>query len=406
MNTTADDATTAKRQPNRLLRRSDLTAMLDAEAPCVSIYLPMVQAGPETEQNSIRFKNALREAENALAERGLEADDVARLLQPASGLVEDYDFWQNQSAGLAVLLAAGMEKILRLPMDFREDVSVGERFHLEPLLPLLSTGERFYVLALSQNEVRLFMATRHRIAEMDLPDAVPDSLADALGYDWEEKSLQFHGQRRAGRGREAIYHGQGSGHDDEEMELRRFLEILDKGLRESLTDAGIPLVLAGVEENVAVFRKVSKYPHIAEPWVAGNVDHLSPDELHQRLVEAIGELFGESVREAKRVFDELGGTDRTTVDLETIVVAAHDQRIDTLFVPRHRQVMGQFDPAARTIERVATDEAGNDAVDLLDLVVSRALSSDAKVFALEGDQIPAPNGSSHGQTPVAALLRY
>jgi hypothetical protein len=38
-----------------------------------------------------------------------------------------------------------------------------DRFHLKPLLPLLTGDGRFYILALSQNQVRLLQGTRYSV---------------------------------------------------------------------------------------------------------------------------------------------------------------------------------------------------------------------------------------------------
>lgn len=393
-------------QPTRLLRRSDLADLIDQEGPCVSIYLPMVRAGAETAQNPIRCKNALRAAREQLEQRGVEEECADALLAPALELLEEYDFWQNQSDGLAILLSEGVQRILRLPVDFHEEVVASDAFHLEQLLTILSRGGRFYCLSLSQNNVELFVCTRHRIARLDLPDAIPDSLADALGYDWEEKSLQFHGQQRVARGKEAIYHGHGAGQDDHEAELRRFFEVLDRGLMESLTDREVPMVLAGVEENTALFRKISKYPNLVEPTVRGNVDHLSPDELHERLVEAIGPLFGESLRAARDRFEELGGSDRVSTDLEEIVVAASDGRIETLFLPVGEHVYGRYDAARRGIEVFEEGNGNGDGQELLGHVARACLRTDSEIFAVPTEELPAAARESSGPAPVAAILRY
>ena len=44
-----------------------------------------------------------------------------------------------------------------------------------------------------------------------------------------------------------IYHAQGAGKDDVKPELRKFLSLLDEGLKKYLGHTGAPLVLAGVD---------------------------------------------------------------------------------------------------------------------------------------------------------------
>ena len=68
---------------------------------------------------------------------------------------------------------------------------IAEQFDLKPLLPLFTAGGRYYQLAISQNQVRLFEGTRFGINETDLRDA-PRSLEEALKYDVRESQLQAH----------------------------------------------------------------------------------------------------------------------------------------------------------------------------------------------------------------------
>ena len=57
--------------------------------------------------------------------------------------------------GLALFLAEGFFRRFRLPTAFVETVAVNRRFMVNPLIPLLSERDLFFVLALSQNQVRL-----------------------------------------------------------------------------------------------------------------------------------------------------------------------------------------------------------------------------------------------------------
>ena len=55
--------------------------------PCVSFYVPL-GAGPETEESRIRVKNLLRQAEEALLERGFRRPEADKLLKAARPVLE------------------------------------------------------------------------------------------------------------------------------------------------------------------------------------------------------------------------------------------------------------------------------------------------------------------------------
>jgi Bacterial archaeo-eukaryotic release factor family 7 len=181
---------------------------------CMSIFMPTHRTSPETKQDRIRFKNLLREAEKRLITSGLRSSEAKKLLTPAKTLLKDNLFWQYQADGLAVFISPEVFRYFHLPFRFEELLVVTDRFHMKPLLHLFTNDVRFYILALSQNEVRLFQGTRHGISEIE-PEGVPGSMKEALKYDEPEKQLQYHTRTPGGTGqRAAIFHGHGVGIDD------------------------------------------------------------------------------------------------------------------------------------------------------------------------------------------------
>jgi hypothetical protein len=71
-----------------ILGRDDLrTLMGKHKGLCVSIFTPTHRAGTETQQDPIRFKNLLREAEERLLASGLGTPEAHELLKPAQRLL-------------------------------------------------------------------------------------------------------------------------------------------------------------------------------------------------------------------------------------------------------------------------------------------------------------------------------
>jgi hypothetical protein len=156
-----------------VVRRTDLQRLaVGRHGPCVSVFLPTHRAGREVEQAPIRLKNLLRQATDALTFDGVRAPETDRLLAPLRRLLDDRLFWQYQSDGLALFSRPGWWRSFRVPLDLPELAVVDDRFHvtpLLPLLPLLAGDGHFFVLALSQNQIRLLEGTPDRMEEVDLP---------------------------------------------------------------------------------------------------------------------------------------------------------------------------------------------------------------------------------------------
>jgi len=182
--------------------KDDLHDLIEKEdRASISIYLPTFRAGKEVAQNSIRFKNLLRKAEENLRETGIKpASELQKLLKPAERLLANDFFWRNQSDGLAVFLSSDEFRDYRVPMHFDELVVVASRFHIKPLLTMLAADGRFYLLALSQNDVRLFQGTHYAVTEIEPDDlGIPKSLTDITQLDFQRKSCSSTPVHRPGK---------------------------------------------------------------------------------------------------------------------------------------------------------------------------------------------------------------
>jgi hypothetical protein len=369
----------------------------------VSLYMPTYQAGADVQQNAIRCKNLMREAEGRLLEVGLRTTEASAWLDPVQQLVADNAFWQEQSAGLALFRDAEIFRAYRLPLAFEELVVVAERFHLKPLLPLFTGDGRFYVLALSQNAVRMLQCTRYHVGTVQLEN-VPQSLAEALRYDDPEKQLQFHtetsqfytGTAGGGGRRAAMYHGHGIDEDAKDN-IRGYFRQIDRGVGEALRGEQAPLVLAGVDYLLPLYHEVSSYPHLVDTGILGNPEGIRAEDLHASAWPLVEPLFGQAQDEARARYDRYIGTGLASYDLETIVPAAYDGRIDTLFVAVGIRQWGTFSPETREIQ--LHQEAATHDEDLLDFAAVHTFVNGGTVYATGPDQVP---GGHH----AAAVFRY
>jgi hypothetical protein len=383
-----------------ILNKDDLKSLSEKhDGWHVSIYMPTHRAGPETQQDPIRLKNLLGQAEGWLQDVGLRTPEAKARLEPASRLVQDGLFWQRQSDGLAIFVSSAFARHYRLPFDFEELVVVAERFHVKPLLPLLSGDGRFYILALSQDEVRLLLGTRYTVGEVDLEGA-PTSLAEALRFDDPEGRLQFHtasGPTGGRGGRPAMFFGQGAPSQDQKGDILRYFQKLDTGIQALLVGEQAPLVLAGVDYLLPLYREANTYPHLIEEGIEGSPDKLSAEELRQRAWAIVQPCFLEEREAAAERFMQLANTDKASEKLVEIVSAAYRGRVDALFVALDLQQWGAYDPETDKVQVHQQFEPGDQ--DLIDFAAVQALLHGANVYAVGVEQMPL--GAS-----LAAVFRY
>ncbi len=364
---------------------------------CMSIFMPTHPRGAETQQDPIRLKNLLHEAEKSLIERSVRSSEVEEFLQPARRLLEDGLFWRHQSTGLAIFVSASLFRNYCLPLDFQQLVVISDRFYIKPLLPLLTWGGRFYILAVSQNEIRFLEGTPYGAHEVDL-EGVPASLAEALKYDDPEKQLQFHTRTPGGMGkRPAMFHGQGVGTDDTKDNILRYFRQVDNGLHRLLHDERSPLVLAGVDYLFPIYREANTYPCLVDEGIAGNPEEMSTDELHEKGWSIVELHFLKGQQEAVTLYRQLAGTGLASKDVKYIVPAAYHGRVETLFVALGIQRWGSFDRDTNMVHTY--EEARPGAEDLLNFAAIQTLLNRGAIYAVEPDKMP-------DEAPMAAVFRY
>ncbi len=367
-----------------LFPNGDVMELLaDREPPCISIFMPTHRGGSEADL--IHWKNHLVAAEQQLLARGLRAPEVRELLAPARHLLDDASFWKLQCDGLAFFVASGLLRVYRVPLVLEDRVVVGDHFHTTPLLPLLSSNGRFFILALSQNAVRLLHGTRDCISEVHLK-GVPTNLTQAMATHDTDEPLTFHGRPTSGGGWGAIFSGQGVGIDDAKDDLLRYFQQIDRGLHVLLREEKAPLIVAAVDYLLPIYRQANRYPHLLEQGIAGNPDHLSDMQLHERAWALAKPLFEHAQEQALAQYRRLAGTGRTAADLGEILPAAYEGQIETLLVGAGQQRWGRFNPAIAHVEVHEAAEPGDE--DLVNLAALYSVRHGRTVYAIAPEQMP------------------
>ncbi len=381
--------------------------------PCVSIYMPTHRRGPDIRQDPIRLRNLLDEAELKLTSGGMRLPEARDLLQPAREFLDAPDFWRHQSDGLAIFIMRDDQRLFRLPIHFDELTIVNDRFHLKPLFPMLTGDGLFYIVGVSLNETRLLRCTRGSYQEIQSP-VLPQGIETIMRFIEEQKQLQWHTETgpaptiASGSGlvageRAAMFHGQGAGERHAKDRIFEYFRVVNDALKKLIPDRHVPMVFAGVEYLFPIFQEANEDFVLLDEFVPGNPDQahgVRPEELHQRAWRIIEPYFAREREKAAKLFRTAAGAEpsRVAVTIDDAVQAAHDGRIEYLFVPIDQHVWGFFDPASRRVEVHKSPQKGDE--DLLDFAATRTFMHRGVVYVVPANDMPEPGRE------IAALLRY
>ena len=362
--------------------RADLQDLLATRAAaCVSIYLP---TAPEERgrRDRLEFKQLSDDALRQLADASVGDDVVDALRDALEDLADDTDFWARQGHSLAVLATPSSLRTFQIANRLSPIVEVSDRFHVKPLLRSATFPQAAFVLALSQNAVRLIeVSPDEPPVELRIPD-MPRDAASAVG----KASL---GDRSAD--------GRVQGDEGLKVRLRQYSRKVDQALRPVLAGLDLPLILASTEPLESIFRSVSTYPHFAPTTILGNPDTTSDGELAEASRQVLDELYAQELTQLRSLYEQRVSQGRATDDLAAIARAATFGAVDTAFVDIDETVPGFVDEADGALTLDESDDAVNYGV--VDEIARRVLLAGGRVLAVRQEDIPGPGSA-------AAILRY
>ena len=378
---------------------SDLLIELlaDQEPPCLSLYQPTHRSHPENQQDVIRYKTLLKSMEASLQQK-FRGKDTRAILEPFHALEEDGNFWNHALDGLAVFGAGGRFQVFKLQRPVPELGIVADNFHLKPLLRIYQSADRYQVLVLSRDSVRLFEGNRDMLDEVELSTDVPRTSKDVLGdVDLQPQVTVYGSEAAAGPGSVAR-HGQGSKSEVVDANTEKFFRAVDQAILEHYSKpSGLPLMLAALPQYHALFQKISRNPLLMKDGIEINADAIGVDDLRTRAWQAVEPDYAADLAQLGEKFHSGRAKGQSTDDLSDAAAAAVHGRVDTLLVEAERQIPGRLDTSTARITHGSLAHPEVD--DLLDDVAEEVLKKGGKVLVVPQARMPTRSG-------LAAIYRF
>lgn len=362
---------------------ADLTSLVThRDDLSVSIYLPTTPLSQETEASRIVLKNLARDAIRQLEAVGADKRRVAALAEHLDDLIDDDDFWRFQAHSLAVFATPDNARTFRVPSALEPTVEVSDRFHLKPLLRAVSFSHVAYVLALSENAVRVIEVSADLPAATVKVEGMPKDAASAAG----KASIADRSPS-----------GRIQGAEGQKVRLNQFARKVDQALRGLLAGSEVPLVLAAAAPLAPIYRGVNTYPHLAPETLEGNAETQSDAELAQRARTVLDGLHRDAIAAFTLRFASREQEGRGTTDIAHAARAATFGAVDSLLVDFDHSIPGKVDETTGAVQ--IADRASAASYGVVDEIARRVIQTGGRVIAVRSSDIP------NGQ-PLAAILRY
>ena len=359
-----------------MLTRSELKSFqAHREYPSVSILAPTHRTAPSNKQDPIRVKNLVRKAIGRLHGEFTKRE-VAAVVKNLQQLVREVD-WEHTLDGLALFASRERSGSVSLPFRVKPRAVIDETFATRDLVYAFNRAPAYRVLVLSQKPT------------------LYDAWTTVLD---EHRARPFPMAHRGPGGASKLPGGQGINPSAVRDEAhRKFFRSVDDAVNALQKANPLPIVVAGVERNLAFYREVTRQADSIVGMLAGNYDQTPPSALG-KLVWPVFQAGATLQRTAALVeLDRAVSVQRHTSGIDQVWRAAVNGKCRTLLVEKDFKYPADLSPEGdRLLPYTGQGSAALD--DAVDEAIERVLGSGGEVFFYDP-------GALAVHQKIAAVLR-
>jgi hypothetical protein len=384
---------TIKSELIRLSRPEELKSLLSSAGPCISLYFPVGRETFNPGDDERRWKQAVRQLEGEALLKDSQSKELTESLTNWEEVGGDR---QGRDSTLVVFRSPEFFYRMWVPVDLAEKTVVGPQFYIRPLIPFLNYPE-FYILALSQHDTRLLRCTQNSSEPVDLTGATAsfDQWMNTEQMDHNRKNKASAGPSSGSS--KGIMQGTSTEEEDWQQYMGHYFRQIDKALSQVLRDSKAPIILVGVEYELALYGQVTGHPHVLSEGVHGAPNGLKGGEMHARALEVLEHHRLRVIDEVIAEYNHLAGGGRATNRLKEIVTAAHDGRVLKLVLSDSTEQSGAMDEATHEVSGAAGEDGKS--YELLNDAAVQTILHAGQVYVAPQKKIP--NGA-----PCIAVFRY
>jgi hypothetical protein len=283
-----------------------------------------------------------------------------------------------------------------MPDTPKEDLHINNTFMLKPLVNAMTVKEYFYLLVISKKQAKLFKADAFGMQQVEIAE-MPNGITDVVHFEEKEDQKLFRTESGAA-GQGAAFHGHGAGKPDEKQHIALYLEEVDETIwKEVLNRENVPLVLAGVEYLLPIYKSVSHYNNIWQESLTGSHEHDDLNALFKEARALMEPYFQERTKKALENYGNQSATALTSSIPADVIPAAHYSRVWHLFVKKDQHIWGTFNEMENILNLHDEKQEGDEC--LVDKAVIKTILNGGDVHFLNPEDMPA-------DSTIAALMRY
>ena len=358
----------------------------------VSIYLQTHRHAPENEQDPIRFKNLVNEAEGKL-EKLAPKTEWKGVAQNLKAVLDDPKFkvWRVAKEGMAVFADKEQAYVYDLAYPVMDRAVVANQFFIKPLVRSLQYEGHAYVLSIARDRFEVYLADETSLDRLDMPEGVKNTFSEVFP-DLDDSHTLDSGS--TGKQNSTI-HGYGSKDETLDKETEKFFRHVGHEFNENFArEHNYPVILLGLPQNLDIFKEVTDIKNVLEEEIKKSDNGISDKQLAEK-VTAI--LHAEYKKSVEKIVDDYGfykSKEMASVDPSEIAYALFQKNVRTLFIEEDIVVEGYMNE-----ETGAYVREGHENEDVSEQFLRLALLQKASVYIIPKGQMPQ-------EAKLAAIYRH
>lgn len=369
--------------------KATLKSLRETKAnPAVSVFVKTHRAHPANETDPIALKNQLKVVEERLTNEYDKAT-ATTILDKIHAKTNDLNHNYNLDT-LAIFASTDDVQVLRLPLDAKERVIIGERFATRDLVRDMASAVHYYTVVLTRDKARLIEASNDRVVkEFDKDDDAQKNM-ESIPFPIENNSLYKTGD--GGSDRSA---------NNESSYLKEFFNQVDKSVQELWGEHKMPLVIVGDTKNIGYYKDVCDRPDniIATVSNATNLEEGSAQHIVDSVQEAVENYRSSLHQAAMGEIDKARGANMLQTDLQEVYRSAFQGVGETLYVRRGYMQPAMIDEAAQTLSMADDATAQGVTDDAVGEIIEHVIHNGGKVVFM-------PQELMGEDQPIALVTRY
>jgi hypothetical protein len=352
---------------------------------CLSVILPFFKAGTTQRENKAVLKKYIREAAALLELNETEPEQEEAFLRALHEISEELDY-QHTAEGIGIYLSRSVRYTYQFMLPVTPAVYINTSFYVRPIVEELSKAKEYYVLHLSKSICHLYQGRLKELIEM-VDANFPAEYHESHQYYKPAMGSSYSSSLKGGEEHAVTI----------EHHLGAFYKSIDHIL-EALVQNDTPLIIAGVEESISLFKQVNHH-HGVMLYLPKSYQYAASGELEEDAFAAVEKYHNDLAIESVNGIKEAIGTDLAAAGLETCWQLAVNANVRELVVDEEYAKPIFTDVKEEKIAFVskgAHEKYVPDAVNTLII----------KVINEGGDVQFVPSGLMHELQHVAVLKRY